>query len=194
MSAKRLKSRRIDEYFMDLLFKLLDAYGPSGNETEVRDLIRKEIKKHVDKVSVDKYGNLIACKKGSSPKVLLVSHMDEIGLMVKSISDKGIAHVVTVGWWDPIALIGCLAHIRAKKEDLHAIVTLPAMNNGEEVSELPKIADLRVDFGMDRKELLKKGVTIGSYLNVEQKVKMLNKEGFFTGKALDDRVGCFILL
>ncbi len=179
---------------MELLFKLLDAYGPSGNEKEVRNLIYSQIKKYTDNVNIDKFGNLVAYKKGSGPKVLLVAHMDEVGLMVKHINDKGVVSVVTVGWLDPISVVGHLTHVQTKKGVIHGITTLTNINNGEEVTELPKITDIKVEFGMGKKELEKRGVQIGTFINTERKAKLLNEKGVFTGKALDDRVGCYILL
>ena len=73
---------------MDLLERLLSTFGVSGNEEKVRNLIQQEIKKYVDEVYVDKVGNLIAHKKGKKPKIMLSSHMDEIGLMVKSVEPR----------------------------------------------------------------------------------------------------------
>ncbi|MBI5884779.1 hypothetical protein HZB89_01630 [archaeon] len=71
-----------------LLMDLLNAYGVSGNEGEVRELLKKSIKPFVDSVEIDKMGNLIARKKGGRPRVMLAAHMDEVGLMVKSINPR----------------------------------------------------------------------------------------------------------
>ena len=68
-----------------LLFKLMKELGPSGNEINVRNMIKKEMKKYVDKLYADKFGNLICLKKGSGTRIMLAAHMDEIGLMVKKI-------------------------------------------------------------------------------------------------------------
>ncbi|MCK4428805.1 MAG: M42 family peptidase, partial [Candidatus Aenigmarchaeota archaeon] len=73
-----------------LMKKLSEACGVSGFETEVRNLIKKEISKYADKISEDNLGNLIVLKKGSSKnrkKIALVAHMDEIGLIVKRINN-----------------------------------------------------------------------------------------------------------
>ena len=65
---------------MELLAKLAQAYGASGNESVVRDIIISEIKKYCDDYEVDAMGNLIAHKKGNGVKVMFAAHMDEIGL------------------------------------------------------------------------------------------------------------------
>ena len=68
---------------VDLLKSLINTLGPSGKEGAVRNLIKHEIQPYVDEIKVDKFGNLIAMKKGKGPKVMLAAHMDEIGLMVQ---------------------------------------------------------------------------------------------------------------
>ena len=72
-----------------MLKDLVNAYGISGEETEIRNIIRKLMKDYVDEIHVDKIGNLIAHKKGSKPTVMLAAHMDEIGLIVKNIETDG---------------------------------------------------------------------------------------------------------
>ena len=75
----------------DLIKKLVEAFGPSGFEDGMRDLIRPEIEKFADEISVDNLGNLIALKKGdgSGLKVMIAAHMDEIGVMVSHITEEG---------------------------------------------------------------------------------------------------------
>src|SRR3989338_5249402 len=100
---------------MELLKKLLDISGPSGNESDVRALIRKEIKDYVSECYVDKFGNLITRKKGKSPTVMLVAHMDEVGLMVRYIGGKGKVHLSEIGGIEPVTLLGEYAKIRTSK-------------------------------------------------------------------------------
>ena len=68
---------------MQLLFKLMNSFGISGHEQNIRKIISKEIKPYVNRLDIDDLGNLIAYKKGKMPRVMLAAHMDEIGLMVK---------------------------------------------------------------------------------------------------------------
>ncbi|MFZ0545364.1 MAG: hypothetical protein WAM60_07995, partial [Candidatus Promineifilaceae bacterium] len=73
-----------------LIKKLVEAYGPSGFEGQMRALIRPEIESLADEITVDAMGNLIALKKGdgSGLKVLVAAHMDEIGVMVTHITKE----------------------------------------------------------------------------------------------------------
>ena len=91
---------------MELLKKLVEEYGPSGDEGKIRDIIKKEIKPYVDELYRDKFGNLIARKKGKGNSVLLAAHMDEIGVMVKSIDVDGKVFVSPIGGIEPVVLLG----------------------------------------------------------------------------------------
>ena len=83
-----------------LIQKLVESTGPSGYETAVRNLVRAEVEKYADTVSVDALGNLIARKgqKGEGGlRIMLAAHMDEIGLIVTHIDENGFARFTTIG-------------------------------------------------------------------------------------------------
>ena len=83
----------------ELLKKLSNAHGVSGSESGVFAVIKKELKGHVDEIHEDPLGNLIAIKHGNKFKVMLAAHMDEIGLMVKYVDEKGFIRFVALGGW-----------------------------------------------------------------------------------------------
>jgi endoglucanase len=83
-----------------LIQKLVESTGPSGYETAVRNLVRAEVEKYADEVSIDALGNLIARKgqKGEGGlRIMLAAHMDEIGLIVTHIDENGFARFTTIG-------------------------------------------------------------------------------------------------
>ncbi|MDP2844803.1 MAG: M42 family peptidase, partial [Candidatus Methanoperedens sp.] len=89
----------------NLLERLSNAHGVSGYEGSVRQIIEDEVRPYVDEIKTDKMGNLIVTKNGGSPSVMLAAHMDEIGLMVKYVDDKGFARFTkTGGWFDQTLL------------------------------------------------------------------------------------------
>ncbi len=177
-----------------LLNRLITAAGTSGKEQEVRSIIQKEIRSFVDTVKRDKFGNLIAHKKGNGPTVLLIAHMDEIGLMVKSISDKGYITCSEIGSVEPLSLIGTRVSIVTRKGRIHGVITLKEISNDENVDSVPEIDDLIVDTGLSKSELKWMGVDIGSYVHIQKTVGFLGSKKIVCGKALDDRIGCFILI
>lgn len=176
-----------------LLKRLIETDGISGYEQRVRALIQKEISKHVDKTFVDKMGNLVAVKKGTKKgagRVMLAAHMDEIGLIAKSISPDGRIKFTTIGGIEPLTLIGQRVSILAKKP-LNGIVTTAEMLDGNYIETLPKLEDMFVDTGLSRKQLASRGAEIGTVIELKQDMGMLNDDIFY-GKALDDRIGCYI--
>lgn len=82
----------------DILFKLLTAYGPSGRENQVSAIIEELVRPYVDEIQTDALLNLIAIKRGTSGKrVMLAAHMDQIGYVVVSADEKGFLRVAMVG-------------------------------------------------------------------------------------------------
>ena len=73
----------------DLLLMLCQAYGPSGDEGEIREVISNWARPNADEISTDALGNLIVHKQGSGPKLLFAAHMDSIGFMVTHITEDG---------------------------------------------------------------------------------------------------------
>ncbi|MBU0530343.1 MAG: M42 family metallopeptidase [Candidatus Aenigmatarchaeota archaeon] len=177
---------------MDLLKKLSDAHGPSGNEAEVREIIGKEIKKHVDSVVVDRMGNLIAHKKGKAPHIMLAAHMDEVGYMVEKIKPDGLICVTDVGGVMTDLVLGQKVHIMTKEGHVSGVISHPDLSMGKELKKLPRTSQLRIDTGMKKEDLVKKGVRIGCYVKFAQKAFVTGKS--IIGKAMDNRIGCYILL
>ncbi|MEK6839340.1 MAG: M42 family peptidase, partial [Nanoarchaeota archaeon] len=178
-----------------ILMKLLNEAGPSGFEQPIRHFITKEIKPYVDEMRIDKFGNLIAHKKGSKPTVLLVAHMDEIGLLIKNISEEGHIAAAAVGGIEPAVLLGERVKIQVKGgKHIHGVVTTKEIHNGDEISAIPNMKDIYVDTGLSQAELEKLGVEIGSYLFITSSSIHLGNENFICGKALDDRLGCYVLI
>ncbi|MBD3259234.1 M28 family peptidase [Candidatus Woesearchaeota archaeon] len=180
---------------MELLRKLSDTLGPSGAEQKVRDLIKKEIKKYVDEIRTDKFGNLIAHKKGKGARVMLTAHMDEIGLMCSDIEDDGKIRISAVGGIDPVTLVGQQVFLLLDDgKTINGVVSFLEIHEGLDVLELPIEDDLYVDTGLDKKALNKLGVKIGTYVVPRHTFITLGNKNTISGKAFDDRIGCYALV
>ncbi len=177
-----------------LLFNLMEADGVSGREGEVRRMIQKEIKSHVDEIFVDQMGNLVAHKKGKKPTIVFAAHMDEIGLMVRSVDDNGNIYFMGVGGIEPMSLIGQRVVFEGKSGDIKGIITSEDMTDAYEIEDIPPMDTLFVDSGMTKADLEKEGVRGGTYLILLQEPGDLDNGKKFFGKALDDRIGCFMLI
>lgn len=179
---------------MDRLLKtLIETDGISGYEQKVRALIQKEVQKYVDKTFIDKMGNLVAVKKAKrkdAGKVMLAAHMDEIGLIIKSVSSDGRIKFTTVGGIEPLTLIGQRVSILSRRH-VTGIITTSEMLDGNYIENLPKIEDMFIDTGLDKKQLMARGAEVGTVVELKQNMGELNGDIFY-GKALDDRIGCYI--
>jgi endoglucanase len=176
---------------MVMLKELINAEGISGNEMNVRVLIRKAMKGCADEIYVDKVGNLIAHKKGNKPTVMLAAHMDEVGLMVRSIEENGQMRFSTLGGMEVVSLIGQ----RVKMGKIGGVITTENMSAGDEIDELPRMEELYIDTGMRKKDLERKGIGTGTYVSFQgSSFCTLGSERIISGKALDDRVGCHVLI
>ncbi len=179
-----------------LIKKLSDAFGVSGNEGPVRNIIKRHIKDHVDEITTDKIGNLI-CKKNGKDKdhaIILAAHMDEIGLMTREIKKRGHIHFSMVGVLSKQTLLGQKVHIQGRKKEIHGVITHKKLHIGEEAEGFPEEAELFVDTGLNKKELNKMGIGIGTYIVPEKKLDVLGDGNIISGKALDDRLGCVTLI
>jgi tetrahedral aminopeptidase len=182
---------------MEILKKLIDLKGVSGNEKEVRNFIYKECKKHIRDVSVDKMGNVVARKKGKKPSIMFMSHMDEIGLMVSSINKKGRISISPIGGIDPHILIGQKIIMESKRgKNIGGIITTSNVLDSANLERNLRMDDLFVYTGLNKKELENMGIEIGGYASFSESSLYCNlsSKDIIAGKALDDRIGCYILL
>jgi putative aminopeptidase FrvX len=100
------------ETMLDLVKRLSETPGPSGQEKQVRELIIEELRGHCREIREDSLGNLIATVGvGEGYKVGMLAHMDEIGLIVTQISDEGLIAFELVGIIDARLLLGSVVHV-----------------------------------------------------------------------------------
>src|SRR3989344_3399163 len=181
------------EMDLALLKELIDAFGPSGYEYQVRDIILREIKKYVHDVYVDQFGNLVAHKRGKGKKIMLAAHMDEVALMAKHITTEGKIRFATVGDIEPITLVGQRVSILAHKRVCgKGVVTFEELQDAEVIEKIPGIEELYVDTGLNKEALLHLGVKVGTYMIPEHSMQFTDSSEYICGKAFDDRVGCYI--
>ena len=178
-----------------LLKRLTESSGVSGNEKEVRDLIISEIKDYVDTVKVDRIGNVIAYKKGkpNSKTLMVTAHMDEIGLIVKDIDSSGLLKFLTVGGIDKRLLVSKAVTIGPNKI-MGVIGAKPIhLQKKSESKRALEIDELYIDIGAKSKEDAESIVDIGDYVNFHSSYVEFG-DNLVKAKALDNRVGCSILV
>jgi endoglucanase len=180
----------------DLLKRLVEAPSISGFEKNIRDLMTKELKPYVDEIKIDKIGNLI-CRKGTgSPKIMLAAHMDELGLMVKYIDEKGFIRFEPIGGWDSKILLAQKFKIHGSKGPVVGVIGSKPIHlqEKEEVNKPVKISEMFIDIGAkNKKEVENMGIRIGDFITIYREFdKLLGSR--VTGYGFDDRVGCLELI
>jgi putative aminopeptidase FrvX len=180
------------------LEKLSNACGVTGREEEVRNLMIKLMKPHVDEIAVDRLENVIAIKKGkkSKPKVMLAAHMDEIGLMVKTITKEGFLQFAKMGGIDDRILIAQKIIVHTSKGPLSGIIGSkpPHIQKEQERKKIVSYDKLFIDIGAEsREDANKMGVKIGDPVSFDARYAQIGQDTVI-GKAFDDRVGCAIMV
>lgn len=170
----------------DLLKRLTEAFGPSGAEDSVREVIRKEVEPYVDEIRVDALGNLICLKKGSGGKrVLLDGHMDEIGLMVTHIDDKGFLRFGTIGGVSPTVALGQRVYF---ENGTFGVIGSERIEDQRGL----QVDRLYIDIGAGDKNEAESKVKVGDSAAFFQPAVVLGSR--FVAKALDDRAGCAVII
>lgn len=183
---------------VEILEKLSNAFGVAGREEEVRSLMKKFLKPYTDEVVEDKLGNVIGIKKGkkNAPKVMLASHMDEIGLLVKTISKEGFLQFMKIGGIDDRLLLAQKVMVLTEKGCLHGIIGSkpPHIQKEEERKRVLAWDELFIDVGAEnQQDAQKMGVKIGDPVCFDVKFARIGKN-IVIGKAFDDRVACAIMI
>jgi putative aminopeptidase FrvX len=181
------------------LEKLSNACGVTGREEEVRKLMIKLMKPYADDVMVDKLENVIAIKKGkkSAPKVMLAAHMDEIGLMVKTITKEGFLKFAKMGGIDDRILLAQRMIVHSSNGPLSGIIGSkpPHIQKEQERKKVVTYDELFIDIGAEsREDAHKIGVKIGDPVSFDAKYARIEGKDVVIGKAFDDRAGCAIMI
>lgn len=175
---------------------LCDLNGVSGRESAVADTIEEIVKPFADNIYRDALGNLIVFKKGkTTPKepIMLAAHMDEVGFLVSHITEKGLIKLINAGGIYGQSLSGRILFFPRTgikgvlgKAPLH-------LRKDEDEKKVPKLDDMYVDIGALTKEEAEKYVRLGDVAAFDTTLRRFGDNGI-VGKAIDDRLGCALLI
>ena len=195
---------------VELLRQLTETPGGPGDEGAVREIIARAVHPHVDELTIDNMGNLIATKRGasaSSKQVVLAAHMDEVAFMITKIDDDGLLHVAASGGVNRRTVLGKWVQVGPHR--LPGVIALRpphAVEDEDEYRKPPKLRDLVIDIGAKDGDEAKSKVKRGQYAVFRTPFRFLGPEqapagdaplprsGRISGKAFDDRLGCAALI
>ena len=175
-----------------LLTALAEAGGPSGREERVTAVVEPELAAVCDRVDRDPLGGVLAVRGDGATRLMLAAHMDEIGLMVTHVDDRGFLRVLPLGGWDARTIISQRVLVQGR-EDLEGVVgTTPVhLLDKEARRKVPEVTDLAIDVGLPAervRELVRPG-------DVATRVRDVRPLGdLVTAKSLDDRIGLLVMI
>ena len=181
-----------------LLRKLTEIPGPSGQEEFIKETVVREVQLHCHQLWEDPLGNLIA-RTGpeNGYRIGILAHMDEVGLIVTRLSDRGLIGFEMIGTIDVRLLPGREVDIMAKDGKLlrGVIGNLSRhLQTAEDLAAPISIKQLFIDTGSrSREDLLKEGVDIGSGVVFATPYHKW-PNGTVLAKALDNRISCAVLI
>ncbi|OAT28864.1 hypothetical protein M975_3511 [Buttiauxella brennerae ATCC 51605] len=181
---------------IDLLKNLSDASAVSGDEQEVRQVLARELRSCADEITFDGLGSFVARKGNRGPKVAIVGHMDEVGFMVKHISEQGFIWFDTIGSWWNQSMLNHRVTVRTRSgEKIPGLIGSVAPHALSEKQKQQPMAhdEMFIDIGAcSREEVAERGIEVGDFINPEANFARWGDDKI-TAKALDNRAGCALM-
>lgn len=177
---------------IDLLSTISRLPGAPGFEQKVRAFVMEQMEGVVDEVRTDALGNVIAIKKGKSSdkKVMLASHMDEIGFMVTHVDDDGFIRFHTLGGFDPKTHTAQRVIIHGREDVIGVMGTKPIhVMTPEERSKVVKSNEYFIDTGLSA-EKVKKLIRVGDPITRQR--ELIEMGDCVNSKSLDNRISVFV--
>lgn len=175
--------------------KLVETPSPAGYEQPAAAVWREEAAKYADTVTADVLGNSVATLNPSgTPRILLASHIDEIGFMVKSIDDNGYIFMDGIGGHDSMVVVGQRVEIHTDQGTVYGVIGRKAWHLlTDEDSKKPELTSMWIDIGAENKAEAESLVKIGDPITTAAGMHLLGKK-YVTSRALDNKMGAFILI
>lgn len=186
----------MNEKTLALLKECINTISPSGFEDNAAKLWKDQAKAFADEVHGDRHGNSFAIvNKGGNPKVMLASHVDEIGVMISQITDEGYLFFTTIGSWDNQVLPGQRVQIHGKNKTITGVVGRKPMHlmEDEDKKKVVKPEDLWIDIGVSDKQEADGLVEVGSPGVLVSPFERL-QGNIVAARGFDNKSGVFVVL
>lgn len=182
---------------IDIFEKLHKTPSPSGQEQIAQSIVNNLVIPFVDDVSCDIHGNLIAVKKAehseNAKTLMLVAHVDEIGLMVSHIEDSGFIRFTKIGGVDTSILRGRSVHILHNDELIPGVIGCKPIHMKDHGEKDLDVSDLWIDVGAKSCEEAQKVISIGDSIVWDSSYCRLH-DSLISGRGCDDKVGVAVLI
>ncbi len=180
---------------LDFLEKLVSTPSPSGFEQPVQELVRNRFKNFADEIKTDVHGNVIGIRNPEGePRIMIAAHCDEIGFMVKHITDEGYIYFGQIGGVDASLLPGHHVEIHTANGIISGVIGKKPIHFMEEEDKRKKheIHTFAIDTGARKKKDLDGVVSIGDPITFPPGFRVL-KNSLLASRSFDDKAGVFVL-
>ena len=183
-----------------LMEEIASSPGISSCEEEVAKIIKNAYNELNIPTAYDGLGSLVGYKDvvDKNLKIMIAAHMDEVGFMVKEITDEGFIHVQPIGsWWSHMVLGQWYTIVTKDKKRYNALMESMATHGlpMEARNKTVNIADVYLDLGVnDKQDVLKMGIAIGDMVVPWARFERMNDPKYISCKAFDDRIGNYIMI
>jgi len=176
---------------------MVETPSVAGFEQPVARIIRKRMQPYADEITTDLHGNtIVALNPKGTPRVMLAGHCDQIGMMVKYITDEGYITFATVGGIDMTVLPGSRVTIHTQDGPVEGVIgrkPIHLMKQEERNAAKVELSDLWIDIGATSRKEAEKRVAIADPITYKLGLQRLG-DRCITSPALDDKVGAFVVM
>jgi putative aminopeptidase FrvX len=182
---------------LDFLTQLLETPSPSGFEQPVQRIVRSRMKPFADEIRTDVHGNtIVVLNPKGSPRVMLAGHCDQIGFMIRYITDEGYIHFAPIGGIDASVVPGLRLVVHTAKGPIEGVVGRKAvhlMKPEERGAAKIELSDLWLDIGAKNRKDAEKRVALGDPITYKLGALKMGNE-LITSPGMDDKTGTFVVM
>jgi endoglucanase len=181
----------------DVLRRLVTAPGPSGYEQAPAAVFRDAASAYAAEVVGDVVGSTVARvpprPPGDGPRLAVIGHIDEIGMIVHHIDDDGYLWFTGVGGWDPMILVGQRVEIATRDGAVLGVVGKKPIHllKDEERKKVPELRELHIDIGAANGDDARERVRVGDVAVIAGEPQEV-PNGRMVSRSLDNRLGCYV--
>lgn len=179
----------------ELLEDLLRAPGPSGYEAPASSVWRASA--DFADLTADGLGSTVATigPEDGSPLVAVVGHIDEIGLVVTHIDEKGFLYFAPIGGWDPQILVGQRVKVISGEDEVPGVAGRKPIHllEPDQRKQVVKLKEMHIDIGASDRETAEELVSVGDPVVIDAE-PMAVADGRLVAKSMDNRIGAYVAL
>lgn len=183
----------MDDQTYEFLKRLIDTPSPSGYEEPAQAVAAERLREIGASLKVDAHGNLFGrMNEGGRPRIILTGHVDQVGMIVRHVTDEGLLHFERIGGVNPHAYYGHRVDVHTRVGPVRGVIgrTLPHYQESDAQQKAMKPHEHWIDIGVSSGEKARETVRVGDPATWVAPVERLG-EGFITGAGIDDKISVF---